>query len=928
MSHKALRTWATLLFCTTNTACFHDNCADGTCSDVAAVADGADAIDAHEATDIKPDVPIAIPPGPFAHLHENLRIDLTKNLIVLNNGTHDMYTIDLTKLRFGKVTPFDADFNYNPVNLADNPPVGLKWLHVVTAKFVQYTLPAPTLGFAPFDGVAIELKLGDDKGVPSPDYPTYTLVLSAQQADAPNSLTFRADLRLQDAVLAKQMWGDQAKSPITYTDLAIGVSSTERFYGMGERMDSPQVRGKIVQMQLALTDLDGSSNEAHVPIPLLIGTHGWGLFVESRRPAIFDVAATHNDEVHAVFNAPELTFWLLAHDDAVDVTGLYTRLTGAPVLPAWWAFGSLIWRNENKDTAEVLEDLLQIRKNDLAFSGMWLDRPFDVHVNDFGFDPLKFAKPSALINALHLGGLRVGEWSTPYVEKGAREHDKVVANKWYVQTPPEADFLFKWGPPLDFTIPAVTEFWKSQIKLAADAGIEGWKLDYGEDIQLGFADLRLHYKFFDGSDERTMHHGYAPLYHRPYAESLPKTGGWLLNRGGTYGDQVYTSIVWPGDLCANWAEYGDCDTINGKTTCHAGGLPASVSAGISLAASGYPLFGPDTGGYRHGRASKELFLRWLQHSAMLGILQIGGGIQHNPWDFAKYEGNQYGVSQFDQEVLDTARYYIRLHTRLFPTIYTYAQRAHDHLPGLIRGLGLMHPELDTFPNIEYFEKTEYYFGDWLLIAPMTQPGGKRKVLLPKGIWIDWWTHQPVGLPDQATVIDVQLPVTQGPMYVRPGAILPMLRETVQSLADPGAATLLGFASPDPAVSIWHDTKMTIVVVPGGGTSLNLSPTDSVGQSFSSQRLLTVRRQSTSTSGGESAQTDGGPQIEWEVWTATKPDFVGRSLRVGPIFIESSLAKSTAQSWPTCSKCWFFDESSGILRMRGSGANEILQVTLP
>lgn len=277
------------MLCAVHAACFNDKCADGSCADVVAVADSAaveKGIDTTELDDAKPDVAIAIPQGPIALLQENLRIDASKHLIALNNGFKDVFTIDLNKLRFGQVTPFDVDFNYNPINLKDNPPAGLKWLHVIGAKFAQHVLPELTPGFVPNDGVTLELQLGDDKGAPSPDFPKYTLAISAQQSDAPNSLTFRADLRVQDVALGKQMWADQVKSPITFTDLPVDVSSTERFYGMGERMDSPQVRGKIVQMQLALTDLDGSSNEAHVPIPLLIGTHGWGLFVESRRPAI------------------------------------------------------------------------------------------------------------------------------------------------------------------------------------------------------------------------------------------------------------------------------------------------------------------------------------------------------------------------------------------------------------------------------------------------------------------------------------------------------------------------------------------------------------------------------------------------------------------------------------------------------------------
>ncbi len=805
--------------------------------------------------------------------------------------------LDLTKLRFGRVPTFDPTRNYDPAALLTDPLDVLQWLHVAKATFEPHVVPASSPTFAPGQGVTIRLQTQDDKAGAGPDY--------LLEIDAADLGRFRCDLHLADAKLREQAAHDQMPQPIVYLGISAFVFNDESYYGLGEFPDTPQHRGKIRDIQLEPDlNLDGSSNEGHVRVPLLVGTRGWGLFVESRRPMRMDVAATHNDQIETLVNDAGVRFWLLAAEKPRDVPGLYTRLTGAPVLPATWAFGGLIWRNENDSQQEVLDDMAMIRKEDLALSGMWLDRPFDVAVNDFGFDPKKFPDAKAMVAAVHALGFRMGEWSTPYLDPGpknpkAKHHDAAEQQGFFVKTMVGTgeSKLQQWGPPIDFTKSGATAFWKSLIKQAADAGIEGWKLDYGEDIQLGILGARFNYGFADGSDERTMHHGYMPLYHQPYAESLPKTGGFLLCRAGTYGDQALTSIVWPGDLCANWTKFGDCD----EHGCHAGGLPVAVSEAISLATSGYPLFGSDTGGYRHGRASKELFLRWLGHTALSGILQIGGGSQHNPWDFKKYAGNPYGESQFDQETLDVARELIRLHTRLFPYLYTDAWKANKHEGiGPIRALGMMHPELALHPGLHEHEADEYYLGDFLLVAPVLTPGGKREVWLPPGEWRDWWTHEVVGLAGQATTIQVDAPLGQPPLYVRSGAILAMLRPTIDTLAPSSHPGVESFA---------NDTgRLYVTIVPGAGVQTVEA------KLFDATLLSQINDAVGLLVGAVQVGTTFQKGLQFDVWWQQRPKAV--RTRTYPSDPETDVVEATSEAvFATCQSCWLHDAAAGIVRVR-------------
>ena len=94
------------------------------------------------------------------------------------------------------------------------------------------------------------------------------------------------------------------------------------------------------------------------------------------------------------------------------------------------------------------------------------------------------------------------------------------------------------GIPIDLTNPDAFDWWQALIGRYVDIGIEGYKLDYGEDVAAGAGERRLPWLFADGSDERTMQAGYQLFYHRAYAEKLPDDGGFMLCRSATYGDQT------------------------------------------------------------------------------------------------------------------------------------------------------------------------------------------------------------------------------------------------------------------------------------------------------------------------------------------------------------------------------------------------------
>jgi alpha-D-xyloside xylohydrolase len=73
-------------------------------------------------------------------------------------------------------------------------------------------------------------------------------------------------------------------------------------------------------------------------------------------------------------------------------------------------------------------------------------------------------------------------------------------------------------------------------------------------------------------------------------------------------------------------------------------------------------------------------------------------------------------------------------------------------------------------------KDQYMFGDALLVAPIAPNVKSRKVLLPAGKWYDFYTGKLAG---ENQTIDVTPSLSAMPVFVKDGALIPMLADNRQ-----------------------------------------------------------------------------------------------------------------------------------------------------
>ena len=137
-------------------------------------------------------------------------------------------------------------------------------------------------------------------------------------------------------------------------------------------------------------------------------------------------------------------------------------------------------------------------------------------------------------------------------------------------------------------------------------------------------------------------------------------------------------------------------------------------------------------------------------------------------------------------VIDVLREYARLHLRLAPYLWTAAARMVGEGRPIQRPLGLAYPSLGVHPD------DTYLLGSDLLVAPILDRGARtRDVILPPGAWTDWWTGARV---EGAPLRGVAAPLDRLPLFLRAGALVPMLGPEIDAIEPSSDPRVRSFAS--------------------------------------------------------------------------------------------------------------------------------------
>lgn len=560
------------------------------------------------------------------------------------------------------------------------------------------------------------------------------------------------------------------------------------------------------------------------PVPLLIGTGGWGLFVATpwvqvdlsdahrgtfipwQRPEKPAAAAgdsvpsdsTARDSVRRarrrytaqvqgrppasqptdVFDA----FIFDAHDPAAFMKDV-SVISGPAVMPPKWALGYMQSHRELRDAKLtpqelILNEIATFRQKKIPLDAViYLGTGFtptgwNTEQPSFDFNPKVFTSdPKAVVDKMHEDHVKVVLHIVPW------QRDKLPTLHGTI--PPKPDETLDAGH--------IANYWQQHLGLVR-TGVDGWWPDEGDWFDLY---------------ERVKRHR---LYYQGPLSTTPNVRPWSLHRNGFLGVAQWGGWIWSGDTQATW-----------KT------LEGQVAVGINHSLSLSPYWGSDLGGfYTTSELTGELYARWFEFSAFTPSFRAHGRIWrlHMPWgwglsEMGFHEGQKVvpPPEEMNNKAIEPiARKYDDLRYQLIPYIYTLSREAHDTGMPLMRALWLHYPEDEHARAVG----DEYLWGRDMLVAPVYTKGAtSRDVYLPKGDWYDWWTHE---RQTGGQTVKRGVDLATMPIYVRAGAIIPVdpVRQYMTEKVD-GPTTLEVFRGADGSFTMYDDDGTSLDYLKDRGT---------------------------------------------------------------------------------------------------------------
>lgn len=547
------------------------------------------------------------------------------------------------------------------------------------------------------------------------------------------------------------------------------LKDREEVYGFGEMWNGKvSQRGNIIE----LWDKNGTPDKCAF-IPYYVTTENYTYFLDFGGLVNVDVGKTYPDKIVLEAPAASISILLTTGNSISEAVKNYLKVTGIPSLPPRWAFKPWFWlfspESQPKGDINLMtqEDILtaarKFKDMDIPAGVTWVEPPWQTARNSFEPSSRFSGDFKAFVDQLHNMGLKVLCWTTPYTLPNSSNWKGAIEKHYLVRKPygelPETkisssgEIIAGGYYYIDFTNPAARKWWQTQIKKVLRFGIDGFKLDAGQDLPMDAV-------LYKGKLGKDLHNAYGLYYNQTFYEILNKTrrGDFLtIPRSAWSGSNEYTMFKWPGDLSTSFAENG---------------LPANVYSSISLGFSGFPSVSTDIGGFEGRPAPEEVWIRWAQFGAMLPGMQT----LYMPWWYSKKASDYY-------------RYLSWLHTELVPYFYSLANEAHFTGAPICRHLVWSFQEDPKVWRID----DEFTIGNSILVAPVISQENTRKVYIPKGNWFDFWTDKKmIGQQDFVWSGDLY----QFPMYVKEGAIIPL--EVKNQVTGFGTAESSGYTT----IAVW------------------------------------------------------------------------------------------------------------------------------
>ncbi|MEJ2502325.1 MAG: alpha-xylosidase [Gemmatimonadota bacterium] len=523
-----------------------------------------------------------------------------------------------------------------------------------------------------------------------------------------------------------------------YSHMMAGVFTLapgERIYGGGESFTGLDKRGQ--KLFMFVDDANGAENVGmYKPIPFFMSSRGYGMFVHSTAPMVFDFGRDFAGSSTLMVGDDVLDLFVFLGEPKA-VLDAYTDLTGKAPMPPLWSFGlwmSRITYFSEEDVRNVADSLryYEVPADVIHLDTGWFETDWRT---DYLFSETRFDDPQGMIDDLRDMGFHISLWQLPYFVPNNRLFPEIVEQGLAV-TDPKGNLPYP-DAILDFSDPAAVAWYQDKLAGLLEMGVGAIKVDFGEAAPLN--------GLYDSGRTGWYEHNLYPLRYNDAVMDVTRRvndESIIWARSAWAGSQRYP-VHWGGDPAT--ADIGMAATLRG---------------GLSLGLSGFTFWSHDIGGFT-APAPEPLHRRWVPFGFLTSHTRSHGQPPTEPW-------------LFSDAFLEEYRSAAEMRYRLMPYIYAQARHSSENGLPMVRALVIEYPDDPGAWRVE----DQYLFGSDMLVAPLMEDGTARDVYLPGGRWVDYQSGA-VYEPGWQRLEVGELPAV---ILVREGAMIPHIG-LAQSTAD-------------------------------------------------------------------------------------------------------------------------------------------------
>ncbi len=504
-------------------------------------------------------------------------------------------------------------------------------------------------------------------------------------------------------------------------EIQIPISPKERFYGLGD-----SARGSVMRR--------GTSARMYIrnvvgygPMPYLMSSEGWAIFVNCTYDHTFDIGESDENLLQIKAKKGTLDFYILMANSMKELLGLYTDLTGKPMVLPKFAYGYTFVNNDQTNARDLLMSTKMMRERDIPCDTMgleptWMETFYD-DSTDKKWDKDRFYLPHwmpanqsgnrTFFFNLREMGMQLSLWLCENYDLLWEEDGQIFKEERSDYTGAEIlDDNFEFSVFMDKEMKH-GEPWFEHLKKFVDNGASAFKLDGCSQV-IAHPDRLWGGKYLD--DE--VHNVYPVLLVKQMQQGFKAHTGRraFLNTAGAYAGTQRYAATWAGDT---------------------GGGQKTLLSVFNYSMCGHSNTSCDMDVTDPMALHYGFLLPWTQ--------QNGWANWQYPW-FLKEEREEM------------IRFYAKLRSSLIPYIYSMAHVAAETGLPILRPLPLMYEETDRFDHTDNL----YMLGDSLLVGAFDM-----HFELPDGVWIDWFTGK-----EYSGAVDYEIPEGRGgAFFVKKGSVI-------------------------------------------------------------------------------------------------------------------------------------------------------------